>query len=66
MSIAPRLKQALEQALRDATRRGRSLIEPTDVLLGIVTVEGAVANELLRTLGVDPENIRSSLQQSTR
>ena len=66
MSIAPRLKQALEQALRDATRRGRSLIEPTDVLLGIVTVEDAVANELLRTLGVDPENIRSSLQQSTR
>ena len=66
MSCAPRLKQALEHALRDATQRDRALIEPAGLLLGIVTVQDAVANELLRTLGVDPDHIRSSLQQATR
>jgi hypothetical protein len=40
MCVASRLKQAFEQASRDATRRGRSLIDPAGLLLGIGAARG--------------------------
>ena len=61
MSVAPRTKQALEQATHDAARRGRSLIDPAGLMLGIVTVEDSLANKLLRSLGVEPEDLRAAL-----
>lgn len=66
MSVAPRTKQALEQATHDAIRRGRSLIDPASLLLGIVMVEDALANRLLRNTGVEPDDIRAVLEQRER
>ena len=63
MGVAPPTKQALEQATHDAARRGRSLIDPAALLLGIVTVKDTLANGLLRMTGVEPDEIRTVLEQ---
>lgn len=62
MSTAPRLKQAFEQARRDADRRNRATIDPAGLLLGMVEVEDAMANRILHRVGVDPELLRQSLR----
>lgn len=62
MSVAPRVKQALELAAQDATRRGRSMIDPAGLLLGMVEVEDARANRLLRDVGVEPGDVRAALE----
>jgi ATP-dependent Clp protease ATP-binding subunit ClpA len=62
MSIAPRVKQALELGLLDATRRRRDEIDPAALLLGMLEVEGAMANELLRRTGVDPDGLHALLR----
>lgn len=61
MTMAPRVKQALERARHEADRRQRRLIDPALLLLGIVEVEDALANRLLRDNGVDPEAIKAIL-----
>lgn len=61
MSVAPRVKQALERAWREADQRCQSAIRPSLLLLGIVEVEDAVANRLLRENGVDPDGVRALL-----
>jgi ATP-dependent Clp protease ATP-binding subunit ClpA len=65
MSIARRLKQAFERARQECDRRGRDLIDPTLLLLGVVEVEDALANQLLRANGIDPDNIRALLVAGT-
>ncbi len=42
MSVAPRVKQALEFAAEDATRRGRSMIDSAGLMLGMVEVDDAL------------------------
>ncbi|MGH2351478.1 MAG: Clp protease N-terminal domain-containing protein, partial [Chloroflexota bacterium] len=64
MSVAPRVKQALELALEDATQRERGEIDPSGLLLGIVEVEG-LASRLLVDVGVPPNDIRTALQEAT-
>jgi hypothetical protein len=60
MGVAPRVKQALELALEDAARRGRSTIDPAGLLLGIVEVEGMAAR-LLVEVGVPLDDVRGAL-----
>ena len=59
--MAPRVKQALEIASRHAERRAQPRIDPTSLLLGILDLEDALANRLLRDNGVDPDDIRNAL-----
>lgn len=61
MSVMPRVKQALEYAQRDADRRHRARIDPAGLLLGMVEVENALSNRLLRDTGSDPNHIRQLL-----
>jgi ATP-dependent Clp protease ATP-binding subunit ClpA len=61
MTVSRRVKQAFERATREADRRGLSLIEPSVLLLGVVEVEDALANRLLRANGIDPFEIRGLL-----
>lgn len=59
--VAPRVKQAFERAWREAERRCQSAIRPSLLLLGIVEVDDALANRLLRENGVDPDGVRALL-----
>ena len=59
MGVAPRLKQAFEHARR---RAQADLIAPVTLLLGMVDVEDALSNRLLRDVGIDP----AVLQQVAR
>jgi ATP-dependent Clp protease ATP-binding subunit ClpA len=61
MGVAPRVKQAFEHARRDADRRQRSAIDPAGLLLGMVEVEDALSNRLLRDAGIDPSEVRRVL-----
>ena len=61
MTVAPRVKQALERGLLDATRRQRNGIDPASLLLGMLEVEGAMSNELLRRTGVDLDGLHALL-----
>ena len=60
-SMAPRLKQAFERARTEADRRQRSTIDPATLLIGMIDVEDALSNRLLRDIGVDPEELRQAL-----
>lgn len=61
MSMAPRLKQAFERAGEEADRRQRAIIAPGTLLLGMIDVEDALSNRLLRDLDVDPHQLRQAL-----
>ena len=61
LTMAPRVKQAFEIASRHAERRAQPRIDPTSLLFGIVDLEDALANHLLRENGVDLDNIRTVL-----
>lgn len=62
MSIAPRLKRAFEHAGKEADQRSRAMIDPVALLLGMVEVEDAMSNRLLRSVGVDPQALGASLR----
>ena len=64
-SVAPRVKQSFERARRLAERRQPPLIDPAALLLGMVEVEDAMSNRLLRDLGVEPESLRMVLLRHT-
>ena len=57
MTVAPRVKQALEHA----TRRQAGTISPAGMLLGMIEVEDALSNRLLRDAGIEPDQIRRLL-----
>jgi ATP-dependent Clp protease ATP-binding subunit ClpA len=58
LNCAPRVKQAFEHARRDIARRQLDLIGPLTLLLGMVDVEDAMSNRLLREAGLDPAVLR--------
>lgn len=58
ISVSPRVKQSLERGLLHAEWRQVSTVDPLALLLGMVGVEGAPSNRLLRDLGVEPEELR--------
>jgi ATP-dependent Clp protease ATP-binding subunit ClpA len=59
--VAARVQQAFERASREADHRGMPLIEPVMLLLGMVEVEDALANRLLRDNGIHPQEIQGIL-----
>ena len=59
--VVPRVKQAFEHARRDVDRRQRPAIDPAGLLLGMVEVEDALSNRLLRHAGIDPSDLRRAL-----
>jgi hypothetical protein len=59
--VAPRVKQAFEHARHDADRRRQAAIDPAGLLLGMVEVEDAVSNQLLRHAGIEPSEVRRVL-----
>lgn len=61
VSVAPRLKQALERGMLDAARRQRDALDPAALLLGMLETEGALSNEMLRRTGVHPDRLHQLL-----
>lgn len=61
MGVAPRAKQSFERARRHADRRGKQLIDPTALFLGMLDVDDAMSNRMLRELGRDPDELRRAL-----
>ena len=61
MGVAPRVKEAFELARRRAARRPAGAIDPAGLLLGMIEVEDAVSNRVLRDAGIEPSRIRSLL-----
>lgn len=61
LSMAPRLKRSFEIALRHAEGRGLPSIDPVSVLLGMLEMEDATSNKLLRSLGLDPSALASAV-----
>jgi hypothetical protein len=64
MSAARRFKEAFERARRDSDRRRRELIDPVTLLLGMIEVEDAMSNRLLRDTGVDPDVVRQVAREA--
>jgi len=62
LSVAPRVKQSLERARNDADRRQLRAVDPVALLVGMLEVEDALSNRLLRDLGVAPEQLRHALR----
>ena len=65
MSVAPRVKLAFERARHHADRGQRLVIDPATLLIGMVEVEDAMSNRILRDLGVDLEELGRSLQAAS-
>jgi ATP-dependent Clp protease ATP-binding subunit ClpA len=64
MSAAPRFKEAFERARRDSERRHREFIDPVTLLVGMIDVEDAMSNRLLRDTGVDPHVVRQVAREA--
>jgi len=64
MSAACRFKEAFERARRDSDRRHRDLIDPVTLLVGMIDVEEAMSNRLLRDTGVDPDVVRQVAREA--
>lgn len=56
--VAPRLKRALELAVREA---GESSVLPAHVLLGLASVEDCVAARILKSHGITRTELRAAL-----
>ena len=59
--VMPRLKQALEHASRIAERLGQRVPGTEHLLAGLLTVRGALAVEILKQVGVRPDDVRAEL-----
>jgi hypothetical protein len=61
MGVAPRAKRSFERARGHAKRRGMELIDPTALLLGMLDIDDAMSNTMLRSLGRHPDELRIAL-----
>jgi Clp amino terminal domain, pathogenicity island component len=61
--FTPRAKRILEAALEDAAEAGREQFGPDDILLAIVSDSRGTGGEVLRDLGVTPEQLRAKPAQ---
>jgi ATP-dependent Clp protease ATP-binding subunit ClpA len=66
VSVSPRAKEAFAHAAQGASGQGRTEIDPTGLLLGILEVEGARATSLLLASGAEPADIRRALIDARR
>jgi len=58
LTLSPRTKRVIGLAVDEARRMGHDYIGTEHLLLGLVREQGGVAVEILRSLGVSPEQIR--------
>ncbi len=64
VSLTPRTKRVIELAVDEARRMGHHYIGPEHLLLGLVREGDGIAADVLQTLGVNLEKLRSqALQQ---
>jgi ATP-dependent Clp protease ATP-binding subunit ClpA len=61
--LTPRAKRILEAALTDAAAAGREQFGPGDILLALASDSRGVGGEVLRGLGVTPEQLRGQTAQ---
>ncbi len=59
--FTPRAKRAMESALVEASAGQRERITPEDLLLAVASDEKGTGGEVLRALGVTPEQLRERL-----
>src|SRR5439155_8802261 len=59
--FTPRAKRVMEAALTNAVDSGREQFGPADILLAIVSDPRGTGGEVLRDLGVTPEQLREQL-----
>ncbi len=64
LTLSPRTKRVIELAIDEARRRGHDYIGTEHLLLGLVREQGGVAVEILRSLGVSPEQIRRQTEET--
>ncbi len=62
----PRAKRVMESAFREALQMGQNYISTEHLLLGIVREGSSVAMQALTQLGVEPEAIRSVVEELVR
>jgi ATP-dependent Clp protease ATP-binding subunit ClpA len=62
----PRLERAVRSAIDAASRSGRSRVDTSDLLRGLLAVDDSLAVELLRADGVDMVGLQAGLQPSAR
>jgi len=62
--VLPRLKLALERALRESERAGHQLVGPRELVLGIITVEESVGAQILADGGFDYAELRAAAGDS--
>ena len=61
--LTPRAKSVVELAVSEAARMGNSYIGTEHLLMGILREGGNMALRILRTMGVDPKKMYSSIVQ---
>jgi choline dehydrogenase-like flavoprotein len=61
-ATAPRLKRPFEHSRKEADRRQLAKIDSAALVLGMVEVEDAMSNRILRRVGVDPQTLDRSLR----
>jgi hypothetical protein len=61
MPFTPKAKEAFELALREALKLGHNHIGTEHLLLALTRLEDDAAAKILRSLGVEPEAIRTKL-----
>jgi ATP-dependent Clp protease ATP-binding subunit ClpC len=64
LTLSPRTKRVIELAVDEARRMGHDYIGTEHLLLGLIREQGGVAVEILRSLGVSPEQIRRHTQKT--
>jgi predicted transcriptional regulator len=63
MPMTPRLKRALQQAVKEAKQRRFRSVGTEHVLLGLVDVDGGLAAEILERLGADAAKVREAVEK---
>ncbi len=61
LAFTPRVKRVLENSLREAMQMGQSYISTEHLLLGIAREADGTAVDVLKRMGVTPDDIRSTM-----
>ncbi|MEL6142577.1 MAG: Clp protease N-terminal domain-containing protein, partial [Bacteroidota bacterium] len=64
--FTPEIKQAISRSKQEAVRMGHSYVGPEHLLLGILTMEGSLAIRVLKNLGVDINDLRTTIQENIK
>jgi ATP-dependent Clp protease ATP-binding subunit ClpC len=64
LTLSPRTKRVIELAVDEARRLGHDYIGTEHLLMGLIREQGGVAVEILRSLGVSPEQVRRRTQKA--